>query len=299
MNFTKRRVFLVDDHPIVRSGLTQLINCESDLAVCGTAEEMHSALESISELKPDILIIDISLNGPDGLDLLKAIRSKDPSLPVLVLSMHDELTYAERALRAGANGYIMKQEATDRVLVAIRRILNREIYVSDRMANKMLRRFVASGSAVPRSLLDELSDRELEVLRLIGTGHGRGQEDRVRNAAALHMREAGVRIAPQMQMGIEDRSAPIWHGLGLNVRCYNACAQHRFQKSSSLHVVTPLQNTAILASIPLFKHYREKSGALVLSRDREGVGFRRCLTRAYLLAEHSSLPFRVPCLSPA
>jgi DNA-binding NarL/FixJ family response regulator len=168
---------VVDDHPIVRAGLAQLINREPDLAVCGDAEEMHAALRNISELKPDILIVDISLNGPDGLDLLKAIRSSDPNLPVLILSMHDESIYAERALRAGANGYIMKQEATERVLVALRRILNREIYVSDRVANQMLRQFVGGGgaAATKRSPLDELSDRELEVLRLIGEGQGTRQ----------------------------------------------------------------------------------------------------------------------------
>jgi DNA-binding NarL/FixJ family response regulator len=171
----KRKVFVVDDHPIVREGLTLLINRESDLAVCGVAEEMHSALRSIEALNPDILIVDISLNGPDGLDLLKTIRAKDPSLPVLILSMHDESIYAERALRAGANGYIMKQEATERVLVALRRILNREIYVSDRVANKMLQQYVGASSATRRSPLDELSDRELEVLRLIGEGHSTRQ----------------------------------------------------------------------------------------------------------------------------
>jgi DNA-binding NarL/FixJ family response regulator len=173
----KRKVLVVDDHPIVRAGLAQLINREPDLAVCGDAEEMHTALQSIDELKPDILIVDISLNGPDGLDLLKSIRAKDPNLPVLILSMHDESIYAERALRAGANGYIMKQEGTDRVLVALRRILNREIYVSDRVANQMLRQFVggASGASMKRSPLDDLSDRELEVLRLIGEGQGTRQ----------------------------------------------------------------------------------------------------------------------------
>lgn len=172
----KRRVFVVDDHPIVRSGLTQLINREPDLAVCGDAEEMQMALQTMDTLKPDILIVDISLNGPDGLDLLKHVRTKDPSLPVLILSMHDESIYAERALRAGANGYIMKQEATERVLVALRRILNREIYVSDRVANKMVRQFVGANSTTPQqSPLDGLSDRELEVLRLIGQGHGTRQ----------------------------------------------------------------------------------------------------------------------------
>jgi DNA-binding NarL/FixJ family response regulator len=174
----KRKVFIVDDHPIIREGLAQMINREPDLAVCGDAQEMHEALQAIEVHKPHILIVDISLNGPDGLDLLKNIRSKDPSLPVLVLSMHDESIYAERVLRAGANGYIMKQEATERVLIALRRILNREIYVSDRVADKMLRRFVGSGrstAAVKHSPLDALSDRELEVLHLIGEGHGTRQ----------------------------------------------------------------------------------------------------------------------------
>jgi DNA-binding NarL/FixJ family response regulator len=173
----KHRVFVVDDHPIVRAGLAQLINREPDLAVCGDAEEMHGALDTIESLKPDILIVDISLNGPDGLDLLKTIRAKGSALPVLILSMHDETIYAERALRAGANGYIMKQEGTDRVLVALRRILNKEIYVSDRIANKMLRHFVSGSgtAALHRTPFDELSDRELEVLRLIGEGRSTRQ----------------------------------------------------------------------------------------------------------------------------
>jgi DNA-binding NarL/FixJ family response regulator len=173
----KRKVFIVDDHPIIREGLAQMINREPDLAVCGDAQEMHEALQAIDVQKPHILIVDISLNGPDGLDLLKNIRAKDPSLPVLILSMHDESIYAERALRAGANGYIMKQEATERVLIALRRILNREIYVSDRVANKMLGRFVGGGRSeiTERSPLEALSDRELEVLHLIGEGHGTRQ----------------------------------------------------------------------------------------------------------------------------
>jgi len=172
MELSKRKVFVLDDHPIVRAGLTMLINREPDLAVCGDAEEMATALHLIDSLRPDILVVDISLNGPDGLDVLKHVRTKEPTLPVLILSMHDETLYAERALRAGANGYIMKQEATERVLVALRRILNREIYVSDRIANKMLRHFVGGASVSQRSPLEELSDRELEVLRLIGEGHG-------------------------------------------------------------------------------------------------------------------------------
>jgi DNA-binding NarL/FixJ family response regulator len=171
----RSRIFIVDDHPIVRQGLALLINRELDLAVCGDAEEAGSALRGIEELKPDLIVVDLSLNGPDGLDLLKNIRARDPNLPVLILSMLDELLYAERALRAGASGYIMKQEATERVLVAIRRILGGEIYVSDRMANRMLHRFVGGNRVEQRSPIAGLTDRELEVFRLIGEGHGTRQ----------------------------------------------------------------------------------------------------------------------------
>jgi DNA-binding NarL/FixJ family response regulator len=168
-------IFIVDDHPIVRQGLALLINREPDLAVCGDAEEAGSALDRIEELKPDLVVLDISLNGPDGLDLLKTIRARDPNLPVLILSMMDEVLYAERGLRAGANGYIMKQQATEQVLVAIRRILGGEIYVSERMSNKMLHLFVGGSPAQQASPVADLTDRELEVFRLIGEGHGTRQ----------------------------------------------------------------------------------------------------------------------------
>jgi DNA-binding NarL/FixJ family response regulator len=169
---TRHRVFLVDDHPIVRQGLTQLINQEPDMIVCGEAEEAHSVPDALATLLPDILILDISLNGPDGLDLLKLIRTTDGELPILVLSMHDESLYAERALRAGANGYIMKQEATEKVLDAVRRILRHELYVSDRVNNRILQQLVARPSGNRKISLDCLSDRELEVFCLIGQGHG-------------------------------------------------------------------------------------------------------------------------------
>src|SRR5437868_772459 len=171
----RSKVFVVDDHPIVRQGLALLINQQPDLVVCGEAEEAQGALQGIVSCQPDILIVDISLNGPDGLELLKAVRARYPTLPVLILSMHDESIYAERALRAGANGYIMKQEATEKVLIAVRRILNREVYVSGRMANKMLKQFVGSSALATRSPIDDLTDRELEVFRLIGEGHGTRQ----------------------------------------------------------------------------------------------------------------------------
>lgn len=173
-NARKKTVFVVDDHPLLRQGLAMLINREPDLAVCGEAEEAHTAMKALAAHRPDILIADISLNGPDGLDLLKTLRAYYPDLPVLILSMHDESIYAERALRAHANGYIMKQEATEKVLVAIRQILAGDIYLSDRAARKLLHQYI-NGSSIARSELSILSDRELEVFRLIGEGRSTRQ----------------------------------------------------------------------------------------------------------------------------
>ena len=171
----KCRVLLVDDHPIVRQGLALLIDREPDLSVCGEAEGAHAAFHAIETLRPDLVVLDISLSGPDGLDVLKEIRVKTENLPVLILSMHDESIYAERAMRAGANGYIMKQEATERVLVAIRRILQGNVYLSDRLTNTMLQQYVHGASQAKKSPLVNLTDRELEVFRLIGEGHGTRQ----------------------------------------------------------------------------------------------------------------------------
>jgi len=171
----KYRVLLVDDHPIVRQGLALLIDREADLSVCGEADGAHSAFHAIETLRPDIVVLDISLNGPDGLEVLKEIRVKTGSLPVLILSMHDESIYAERAMRAGAKGYIMKQEATEKVLVAIRRILQGDVYLSDRLTTTMLQQYVRGGAATKSSPLLNLTDRELEVFRLIGEGHGTRQ----------------------------------------------------------------------------------------------------------------------------
>jgi DNA-binding NarL/FixJ family response regulator len=166
----KRTVLVVDDHPLMRQGLALLINQQQDLHVCGEAEEAQAALLAIAQLRPDIMILDISLKGPDGIEILKNIRATDPDLPVLVLSMHDEAIYAERALRARANGYIMKQEATEKVLVAVRRILSGEVYLSERMSNKMLQQYIGGAPNMIQSRIASLSDRELEVFRRIGEG---------------------------------------------------------------------------------------------------------------------------------
>jgi DNA-binding NarL/FixJ family response regulator len=194
---THSRVLVVDDHPIVRQGLTLMINREPDLMVCGEAQEAGPALDEIATTRPDIVIVDISLSGPDGIDLIKAIRARDATLPVLVLSMHDELIYAERALRAGANGYIMKQEATDRVLIALRRILKGDVYLSDRAANRMAEQYVRGASAQSRPAVAVLSDRELEVFRLIGAGHGTRQI-----AEKLHL---SIKTVETYQAHIKDK----------------------------------------------------------------------------------------------
>lgn len=171
----KSRILLVDDHPIVRQGLAEMINQEKDLNVCGTAEDVHRALDAIEKLKPDLVVADISLKGSNGIELLKNIKVRFPKMLVLVLSMHDEALYAVRALRAGAGGYIMKQEATEKVLTAIRQVLAGEIYLSERMEKKMMHQLVGGRTARTGSPIEDLSDRELEVFGLIGQGHGTRQ----------------------------------------------------------------------------------------------------------------------------
>jgi DNA-binding NarL/FixJ family response regulator len=178
----KSQIFIIDDHPIIRQGLAMLINQQEDLAVCGDAEEATAALPLIEALKPNLVMVDIFLHGRDGMDLLKEMRARDPKLPILMLSMLDEVLYAERALRAGASGYIMKQEATAKVLVAIRRILNGETYVSDRIANKMMHQLAGDAVSENRGRIAALTDRELGVFRLIGEGQGTRQI-----AEALHI----------------------------------------------------------------------------------------------------------------
>lgn len=152
-----------------------MINREADLEVCGEAQGASSAISALTASELDLIVLDISLNGPDGLDLLETIRLKDAHLPVLVLSMHDESTYADRSLRAGANGYIMKLEAAERVLVAIRRILSGEVYLTERLTNKMLQQIVRGADPARNSPMSKLSDRELEIYRLIGSGHATRQ----------------------------------------------------------------------------------------------------------------------------
>jgi len=162
------RVLIVDDHPIVRRGLAQLIEQEPDLEVCGEANDAETALSAFVELEPDIALVDLMLRGASGTDLIKNLKAQNENIPILVISMHDEAVYAERALRAGAHGYIMKEEATGQVLTALRKVVGGDVYVSERMVGHLLRRMV--GGADQGVGIDGLSDRELEVFQWIGRG---------------------------------------------------------------------------------------------------------------------------------
>jgi len=168
----KNRVFLVDDHPLVREWLTNLINEQPELVVCGEAENAAQALKGIAETKPKLAIIDISLNAASGLELVKDLCLQHPSVAPLVLSMHEEELYAERAMRAGARGYVRKRETSKNILVAIHRVLGGGIYVSEKLSNAMALKFLKGQEGVgnSQSRVGELSDRELEVFELLGKG---------------------------------------------------------------------------------------------------------------------------------
>lgn len=165
----KARIFLVDDHPLVREMLTSLINHEDDMLVCGEAEDVGTAMKAMATDPPDIAIVDISLKESSGLELIKLIRLKHPAVGQIILSMHDERLYAERCIRAGARGYVMKRESTKRIISAIRAVLSGKLWLSEAVAAEFAGKFV--GQASPQlSPLESLSDRELEVFNLLGQG---------------------------------------------------------------------------------------------------------------------------------
>lgn len=167
-----KEILVVDDHPIVRQGIRSLLAEEPDLAITAEAESAPVALQTLRETKVDAAIIDITLKGTDGLELTKSIRSEFPALPILIMSMHHESLYAERALRSGANGYIMKQEVADNVVTALRSVLSGRVYVSENIRETMLGRLASQTMDSEQSPIDRLSDRELEVFRMIGQGMG-------------------------------------------------------------------------------------------------------------------------------
>jgi len=168
----KQRIFLVDDHPLVREWLTNLINQQSDLEVCGKAENTADALAGIARTRPALAVVDITLNAASGLELIKDLCIQHPSVASLVFSMHEEELYAERAMRAGARGYVRKRETSKNILAAIRCVLEGGIYVSQRLSNAMAVKFLQGDEAVgiAQSRVGQLSDRELEIFQLLGKG---------------------------------------------------------------------------------------------------------------------------------
>lgn len=179
---SRQRVFIVDDHPLVREGLATLINQQPDLVVCGQAEDAAQALAGIGASRAQLALIDISLKTASGLELVKDLKVHHPDVALIVLSMHDEMLYAERAIRAGARGYVMKRESTKEVLTAIRRVMQGDVYVSERVVNLMARRLGSPRKAAASSPVEQLSDRELEIFRLLGQGRTTSQI-----AADLHL----------------------------------------------------------------------------------------------------------------
>lgn len=170
-----KKIFIVDDHPVFRKGLAQLINEEMDLVVTGEAESVSGAIDLIGERLPDLLILDITLKDRSGIELIEYLRIKEPDLPVLVISMHEESLYAERVLKAGALGYMSKQEMSANVVSAIRQVLLGKRYLSPDMVDILLGKLSSSGSGRGRSPVELLSNRELEVFHLLGQGAKRGE----------------------------------------------------------------------------------------------------------------------------
>jgi DNA-binding NarL/FixJ family response regulator len=174
---SKSRVMLVDDHPLLRQGIAELVNSEGNLEVCGEAGNMQDAFTPAGQLKPDLIIVDVSLNGNNGIELMKNLSSRYATIPLLAYSMHDESIYAERALRAGAKGYVMKQANPEVLLGAIQQVLKGKTYLSEKISEHLLGKLVGAGASTTpvKSPIEKLSDRELEVLQLMGRGMGTSQ----------------------------------------------------------------------------------------------------------------------------
>ena len=172
---SKNKILIVEDHPIFRMGITELINQENDLFICGNADDVSSAFKAIDKLEPDLVIVDLSLKSSNGIEIIKEIKRLNKKIPTLVLSMHDESIHAERCLLAGARGYVMKQEASESVVNAIHQILAGNIYVSQNIMAGILNKFQTQPESFQKPLIDRLTDREMEVFQLIGKGLSSGE----------------------------------------------------------------------------------------------------------------------------
>ena len=184
-----KKIFIVDDHPVFRKGLAQLIDEEHDLSVVGEAESVDLAIERIEAVRPDLAIVDITLKDRSGMELIEYLNAQSPGLPILVISMHDESLYAERVLRAGALGYITKQEMTSDVVSAVRQVLRGKRYLSARMVDALLGKMMTGNATDGNNPVDVLSNRELEVFQLIGQGFKRGE---IANMLSLSVKTIGT-----------------------------------------------------------------------------------------------------------
>lgn len=184
-----KQILIVDDHPLMRDGLAALITAQPDLAVCGQAADARAALHGVETLRPDLVLLDISLPGKSGLEVIKDLQALAPDLAILVLSMHDELLYAERVLRAGARGYVMKQEGGKRIMEAIRAVLAGQVCVSEKMSARILNAFTGRAAGTGTSPVETLTDREFEIFQLIGQGRSTKEI-----AAQLHISVKTVEV---------------------------------------------------------------------------------------------------------
>ena len=209
----RKRIFLVDDHPLVREWLTQLINQQPDLVVCGEAESAPAAIEALAAARADLAVVDLSLKDSAGLDLIKSVQKLDPAVPVLVLSMHDEALYAERAFRAGARGYVNKRESAQKVVEAVRRVLEGKLYVSEKAA-EVLAGQTLRGGTLERPAIERLSDRELEVFQKLGLGLGTRQIAEDFSVSIKTVQAYCARIKEKLNVGSATellREAVRWH----------------------------------------------------------------------------------------
>jgi DNA-binding NarL/FixJ family response regulator len=207
----KARIYLVDDHPVVRSGLADVINQETDMMVCGEAESAEDALREIKAAEPSLAIIDLSLGGTNGLDLIKRLKARDPKLPILVLSMHDESVFAQRALHAGALGFIMKDAITGQIQTAIRQVLAGKVFLSTPMTERLLQSVSRRKGEPGGSPLDRLSDREIEVFEMIGRGLGTSEI-----ARKLHLSVKTIdthRANIRDKLGLKDPAQIVHHAV--------------------------------------------------------------------------------------
>lgn len=210
----KIKIFLVDDHPLVREWLTNLLNQQPDFQVCGETSHAPEALQLVAAAKPDIAIVDITLASGSGLDLIKSIKASHPGVALLVLSMHDEMLYAERALRAGAGGYIMKSEATQKIIEAIRAVLGGQVYVSSKVGTLLAQKLVGGKKGETALPVSELSDRELEVFQLLGRGFSTRQISEHMHVGFKTVQSYSARIKEKLNLAnINElmREAIRWH----------------------------------------------------------------------------------------